>query len=68
MVGKTIPGLQTDSLNFPTDITPNTIQISEVQKKLIASGALNVVDHVDPWGRDFKAYAGFKNTHENTLK
>jgi hypothetical protein len=68
MVGKTIPGLQTDSLNFPTDITPNTIQISEVQKKLIASGALNVVDHVDPWGRDCKAYAGFKNPHENTLK
>ena len=49
--GKQIPGLNLDALNFPTNITAKTISISETQKNLIASGALNVVDHVDPWGR-----------------
>jgi hypothetical protein len=66
--GQQIPGLQLDSLNFPTDINANTITISDVQKNLIASGALNIVDHVDPWGRTCKAYAGFKNPHDESIK
>ena len=41
--GKQIPGLNLDALNFPTNITANTISISETQKNLIASGALNIV-------------------------
>tara|TARA_X000000950_G_scaffold286722_1_gene396449 strand:- start:1594 stop:2529 length:936 start_codon:yes stop_codon:yes gene_type:complete len=66
--GKQIPGLNLDALNFPTNITANTISISETQKNLIASGALNIVDHVDPWGRTCKAYAGFKNPHDESIK
>ena len=66
--GKTITGAFLDSLNFPNTIIPATSQISDVQKALLKSGALNIVSHTDPWGRTCSAYAGFKNPHEDQLR
>tara|TARA_B100000989_G_scaffold286819_1_gene255855 strand:+ start:7128 stop:8057 length:930 start_codon:yes stop_codon:yes gene_type:complete len=66
--GKRITGSYLDSLNFPSTITPKTTQISDLQKNLLNSGALDLVDHTDPFGRSCKAYAGFKNPHDDTIQ
>ncbi len=68
MAGKRISGAYPDSLNFPDSIIPLTSQISDTQKALFSTGALNIVDHVDPFGRTCKAYAGFQNPHDSTIR
>jgi len=68
MAGKTISGAYPDSLNFPDSIIPKSSKISDTQKALFSSGALNIVDHVDPFGRTCKAYAGFQNPHDSTIR
>ena len=66
--GKKITGIYPDNLNFPDSIIPKTSQISDLQKNLLNSGALDLVDHKDPFGRSCKAYAGFKNPHDDTIQ
>ncbi len=68
MAGKKISGAYPDSLNFPDSIIPKTSKISDMQKALFSTGALNIVDHVDPFGRTCKAYAGFTNPHDDTIR
>ena len=68
MAGKIISGTYYDNLNFPDNLVPLTSQVSETQKKLIQSGALDLVDHTDPFGRSCKAYAGFKNPHDDNIQ
>ena len=66
--GKKITGNYPDNLNFPDNLIPNTSQISELQKNLLNSGALDLVDHTDPFGRSCKAYAGFRNPHDDAIQ
>jgi hypothetical protein len=66
--GKTISGAYYDNLNFPDSLVPLTSQINETQKNLLNSGALDLVDHTDPFGRTCKAYAGFQNPHDDNLQ
>lgn len=68
MANKIISGTYYDNLNFPDDLVPKTTQVSETQTKLIQSGALELVDHTDPFGRSCKAYAGFKNPHDDNIQ
>ena len=68
MANKIISGTYYDNLNFPDNLVPKTTQVSETQTKLIQSGALELVDHTDPFGRSCKAYAGFKNPHDDNIQ
>lgn len=68
MSQKIISGTYYDNLNFPDNLVPLTSQVSETQTKLIQSGALELVDHTDPFGRSCKAYAGFKNPHDDAIQ